>query len=430
MATRSSITLVRCIVALVTIALLGACGRPGAEPSGANTAAATAAPAASAATAAPAAGAASASQADIDCTKIQSDLKIGMEGSLTGGTADYGQGMLKGFQFAIQEYNAKGGYQGKLVGCAIYDDATKAETGQENVARLINQDKVVGIIGAANSGVVLGFSKQIQETGVPLVVPVATGTKITQQFPDNNYIFRVSMPDINQTDSVLAFAKSKGWTKLALFASTSGYGKGGQTDVTAEAPKQGVELVTIQNFEETDTDMTAQIQAARDAGAQAIFTYALAPALSNIFKSLDKVGFKVPVIGSWALSQPQLRDLAGEDLLKNYDVYMAQSYTIDQNDVAKSLHQNLIDTFKEDRFPIASGQTYDATRLLLAALDKAGPDPAKIRGAIEQISDFKAATSAPARPFTKDDHEAIDAKDIFIGQLKQVDGQLQVVKAP
>jgi branched-chain amino acid transport system substrate-binding protein len=413
---RSLTALFRFVVALVSLALLlGACGRPGAESGGG------AAPAAG--------GGTTGGTAEIDCSKIQSDIKIGMDGSLTGGTADYGQGEQRGFQLAIQEYNAKGGYQGKQVGCAIYDDTTKAETGQENITRLINQDKVIGIIAAVNSGVTLGFSKQIQEAGVPLVVPVATGTTITKQFPAPNFIFRVSMPDIHQTDTVLAFAKSKGWTKLALFASTSGYGKGGQTDVTAEAPKQGVELVTTQNFEETDTDMTSQVQAARDAGAQAIFTYALAPALSNIFKSMDKVGFKVPVIGSWALSQPQLRQLASEDLLKSYEVYMAQSYTIDQNDMAKTLHQKMLDTFKEDPFPIAAGQTYDATRLLLMALDKAGPDPKKIRDAIEQINDFKAATTAPAQPFTKDDHEAIDAKDIFIGQLKQVDGKLQVVKA-
>ncbi|HEU5103417.1 MAG TPA: ABC transporter substrate-binding protein, partial [Roseiflexaceae bacterium] len=200
-------------------------------------------------------------------------------------------------------------------------------------------------------------------------------------------------------------------------------------DVTAEAPEQGVELVSTQNFEETDTDMTAQVQAARDAGAQAIFTYALAPALSNIFKSMDKVGFKVPVIGSWALSQPTLRQLAGEDLLKKYDVYMAQSYTIDQNEVAKALHEKTLTTFNEDPFPIAVGQTYDATRLMLMALDKAGPDSKKIRDAIEQIGDFQAATTAPAKPFAADDHEAIDAKDIFVGQLKDVGGKLQVVKA-
>lgn len=403
-------------IAALLLLVVSACGRPGAESGGATTAPAPG-------------GGVTGGAAELDCTKIQSDLKIGMDGSLTGGTADYGQGMLKGFQLAIQEYNARGGYQGRLVGCAIYDDATKAETGQENITRLINQDKVIGIIGAVNSGVTLGFSKQVQEAGIPLIVPIATGTKITQQFPPPNYIFRVSMADLHQTNAVLAFAKSKGWTKIALLASTSGYGKGGQADVTESAPRHGIEIVTVQNFEETDTDMTAQVQAARDAGAQAIFTYALAPALANIIKSMDKIGFNVPLIGSWTLSQPQLRQLAGEDLLKKYAIYMAQSYTIDQNEVAKALHQRTLETFKEDPFPIAVGQTYDATRLLLMALDRAGPDPTKMRDALEQINDFKAATTAPPQPFSADDHEAIEPKDIFVGQLKEVDGKLQVVKA-
>src|SRR5215213_10014383 len=126
MAIRSLVGFVRPTTTLLVLALLlGACGRPGAE-----TAATTAAPAASGATAMPAASDATAApvaaggatampattgSAEIDCTKISSDLKIGLEGSLTGGTADYGQGMVKGFQLAIQEYNAKGGYQSKQV---------------------------------------------------------------------------------------------------------------------------------------------------------------------------------------------------------------------------------------------------------------------------------------------------------------------------
>lgn len=368
-------------------------------------------------------------KAELDCTKIKSDIKIGMDGSLTGGTADYGQGMERGLKIAVQEYNEKGGYKGTQVGCVIYDDATKAEVGQENVTRLIKQDKVVGIIGAVNSGVVLGFSKQIQDSEMLLIVPIATGTQITKQFPDPSFIFRVSMADIFQARTVLNYAKSRGWTKIALMASTSGYGQGGQKDVQAETKALGLELVTTQNFEETDTDMTAQVQAVQNSGAQAVFTFALAPALANIVKSMDKVGYKAPLIGSWTLSQPTFRKLVGDDVLKDYEVYMAQSYTIDQNDVAKALHEKTVKSFGDDPFPIAVGQTYDATRLMLMALDAAGPDTKKMRNALVDIKGFKAATSSPEQPFGKGDYEAIDEKDVFVGTLKVVNGTLTVVKA-
>lgn len=404
--------------------LLNGCGaRPGTE--GASSAVQEEQPAETAQEEQPA------SEVDIDCTTIESDVKLGMDGSITGGTADYGVNQSRGFQIAIYEYNLNGGYNGQLVGCAIYDDATKAETGQENVTRMIEQDQVLGIIGAVNSGVTLGFSQQVQEAGVPLIVPISTATKITEQYPNpESYIFRISMPDVHQTDTVLAYAQEQGWTKVALLASTSGYGQAGQEDVVKEAPKLGIDLVTVQNLDETDTDMTAQLQAARDAGAQAIYTYALAPALANIIKSMDKVGFNVPVIGSWTLSQPQMRELTGEDLLESFEVYMAQSYTINQNDLARALHEKMVEQFGEDPFPIASGQTYDATRLMLMALGAAGPDRAKMRDALEQINNFEAATTAPAQPFSSDDHEGIEAKDIFVGQLAPVDGQLEVVQAP
>src|SRR5579859_2375109 len=80
------------------------------------------------ATAAPAAASTGGSD-DNDCEKVSSDLKLGFDTSLTGGTADLGEGQRKGFKLAVKEYNAKGGYQGKKIQCIILDDGTKPDAG-------------------------------------------------------------------------------------------------------------------------------------------------------------------------------------------------------------------------------------------------------------------------------------------------------------
>ncbi len=65
---------------------------------------------------------------------------------------------------------------------------------------------------------------------------------------------------------------------------------------------------------------------------------------------------------------------------------------------------------------------------MLQALDKAGPDRKAIRDAIEALDNFKAVTTAPAKPYDPKNHEAINVKDMFIATLQEANGQVSVVK--
>ena len=63
-------------------------------------------------------------------------------------------------------------------------------------------------------------------------------------------------------------------------------------------------------------------------------------------------------------------------------------------------------------------QAYDATRMLLMALSKSGPDSAKLRDAIENLDGFKGVTAAPSKPFSPDRHHSLEGKDMFAAQWK------------
>ena len=68
---------------------------------------------------------------------------------------------------------------------------------------------------------------------------------------------------------------------------------------------------------------------------------------------------------------------------------------------------------------------------MLRALDKVGPNPQKIRDALEEIDDFdEAVTKMKPKPFSKDDHESLGRDSRFLaiwrsGQLVSVDRQTQ-----
>ena len=144
-----------------------------------------AAPAASPAVAAAAAGASGAVSCAEHATKGAGGdpIKIGADGSLTGPSATFGQGMKKGIEICLKEFNDAGGYQGRLVEIPILDDQVKPEIAVNNVTRLITQDKVIAIIGPVNSGNALAFLPKTEEAQIPVIVPISTSVAVVYDGP-------------------------------------------------------------------------------------------------------------------------------------------------------------------------------------------------------------------------------------------------------
>jgi len=347
------------------------------------------------------------------------DLKLGSTLSLTGGTDDYGKGALMGLTLAVEEYNAKGGYKGQKVELVVYDDETKPAKGVENVTRLITRDRVFGIVGPVNSGVALAIIDIAQKMEMPLMDTIATAEPIIERYAKapKNYIYRVSLNDGIQTSFMIDYIQKKKFQRVGLMHDSTGWGQSGR-DTAARLLKEANIPVAAgpEVFDQNDTDMTPQLTKMKDAKTDFIISYSLAPAGVQIAKSMQKIGLKVPWTSTWALIAPNFLKLGGKDLVEG--VMAVTSYTPDHSDNAKALHAKVEQRFKDqggDFHPVATAQTYDGARLLLRALDRVGPDPKKIRDAVEEISDFtEAATKMKPRPYAKDNHEALGRDSGFL----------------
>ncbi len=352
-------------------------------------------------------------------TQAAEDFKIGMAISLSGGTAKYGKASQRGVEMAIEDFNASGGYQGRKAKLVIYDDEAKPEKSVEYVTRLLTQDKVAGIVGPANSGNALAHIHLVQEAGVPEVIPVATATAITEKYAKEpkNYIFRVSMVDSAQVTTMLNWMiEKKGFKKIGVMHDTTGYGQNGLKDVVAQMEKKGQKPAAVESFQIADTNMAPQLEKMKAARVDVIIVYTLAPEMAQILKSADKINYRPIFVGSWAFADPTVKELAGN--LVNNNVYMVQSYTIDQSDKARAFHQRVIKKYGEDFFPIATAQGYDSAKMLLDAVKKVGPDPKKMRDAIEAFDDFEGVTAVPKKPFSKENHESLKSENMFLAKYK------------
>ncbi len=352
-------------------------------------------------------------------------IKIGLTGPFTGGSSSMGVSMRDGVKLAVEEVNKAGGVLGRPLQLVERDDEAKNEVGVQIAQELINKEGVVATLGYINTGVALASQRFYQEAEIPVINNVATGTLISKQFvpPDNknNYIFRTSANDAIQSAMIAEEAvKRQGFKKPAILADSTNYGQLGRADLVKALATMGVKPVAEEKFNIGDTDMTAQLLRAKEAGADVVLTYAIGPELAQIANGMAKLGWKVPMIGSWTLSMANFIDTAGAN---GNGAMMPQTFIqLPDTPKRKAFIEAYQAAYKIDRMPspVSAAQGYDSVLLLAAAIKQAGStDGRKVREALENLNTkVEGVVTVYDKPFSATDHEAITANIPVFGLVK------------
>jgi branched-chain amino acid transport system substrate-binding protein len=354
-------------------------------------------------------------------------IKIGVSGPFTGGSSSMGVSMRDGVRLATQEINKAGGVLGKKIELIERDDEAKNERGVQIAQELINKEHVVADLGFINTGVAQAAQRFYQEAKIPVFNNVATGSILTKQFiaPEfsENYIFRNAASDSIQAPMIVEEAVvRRGFKKVAILADSTNYGQLGLADLEKALAAKSIKAVATEKFNIKDIDMTAQLLKAKEAGAEVILTYGIGPELAQIANGMTKLGWKVPMIGSWTLSMANFIDNAGQG---GQGARMPQTFIQEPNTVKR---KTFIDAYlkefkpKNNRIdsPVSAAQAYDSVYLLAAAIKQAGStDGVKIREALENLqTKVDGVVMVYDHPFTKSDHEAITANIPIYGEVK------------
>ena len=354
-------------------------------------------------------------------------IKIGVTGPYTGGSSSMGVSMRDGVKLAVAEINKAGGVLGKQLQLVERDDEAKNERGVQIAQELINKEQVVATVGFINTGVALASQRFYQEAKIPVFNNVATGSIVTQQFkaPEftDNYIFRNAAHDSIQAPMIVEEAITRrGFKKVAILSDSTNYGQLGREDLEKALAAKGVKAVAVEKFNIKDVDMTAQLLKAKEAGAEVVLTYGIGPELAQIANGMTKLGWKVPMIGSWTLSMANYIDNAGPG---GEGARMPQTFIQEPNTIKrKAFIDAYLKTFKPKNnridSPVSAAQGYDSIYLLAAAFKQAGTtDGIKVREALENLqTKVEGVVTVYDKPFTHDDHEAITANIPVFGEVK------------
>ncbi|MFC4275976.1 ABC transporter substrate-binding protein [Achromobacter aloeverae] len=354
-------------------------------------------------------------------------IKIGVSGPYTGGSSSMGVSMRDGVRLAAEEINKKGGVLGRQLVLVERDDEAKNERGVQIAQELINKEQVTAVVGYINTGVALASQRFFQDAKIPVFNNVATGSVITHQFkapeyPDN-YVFRNAAHDSIQAPMIVEEAVVRsGYKKVAILADSTNYGQLGREDLEKALAAKGVKAVATEKFNIKDVDMTAQLLKSKEAGAEAVLTYGIGPELAQIANGMAKLGWKVPIVGSWTLAMANYIDNAGPN---GSGARMPQTFIQEPNTPKRKA---FIDAYlakfkpKNNRIDsaVSAAQGYDSVYLLAAAITQANStEGPKVRAALEDLkTPVEGVVMTYDHPFTHDDHDAITSNLVVFGEVK------------
>src|SRR5260370_21452132 len=116
-------------------------------------------------------------------------IKVGYYGDLSGRTSNFGQSTKNGVMMAADEINRAGGINGRQIQILSEDDEGRPEKAATVVTKLIDQDKVIALLGEVASGNSLAAAPKAQAAKVAMISPSSTNPSVTQV---GDYNFRLS----------------------------------------------------------------------------------------------------------------------------------------------------------------------------------------------------------------------------------------------
>ncbi|MEH1863798.1 MAG: ABC transporter substrate-binding protein [Nostoc sp.] len=298
-------------------------------------------------------------------TTTSGAIPIGIALAQTSNVALLGQEGFVGARIAEKYFNSKGGINGTPIKL-IAQDTSGDEAGAINAFQtLINKDKVVGIVGPTLSQQAFSADPIAERAKVPVIGASNTANGIPEI---GDYVARVSAPvSIVAPNSVKAALKQNPQIKkVAVFYAQNDAFNKSETEIFQKAVKeQGLEVVTVQKFQTTDTDFQAQATNAINLKPDLVIISGLAADGGNLVRQLRELGYKGIIIGGNGLNTPNVLSVC-KALCDG--VLIAQAYSPEYpGEINKVFRQTYIDQYKKEPAQF-TGQSFAAVQVYVEAL--------------------------------------------------------------
>jgi branched-chain amino acid transport system substrate-binding protein len=356
-------------------------------------------------------------------------IKIGLVTALSGQSARAGEAITRGLSVAIDEINAKGGVLGRKLELVRRDDEATPAKGVIAARELLFKEKVAVLFGGLDTPVSLAIVPIVNQEKVVFVGPWAAGTPITKNGAKENYVFRVSAVDEIVNRAMLQYAEKTFKAKnCGMILVNNPWGESNEKGLMAALSAKNMKPAGIEKFEANDVDVVPQLTRLKAAGADCLFLVGNVGPSAQVVKSLDRMGWMPPIVSHWGPAGGRFTELAGPSAP---NVHFVQTYSFfgKQTPVGEKVLKALMAKYPDIKGPgdvtpaVGVANAYDAMMLTAMAIQNAGStDGPKVREGFYKIGRHEGLIKAYERPFTPDNHDAVNENDYVWTQF--IDNQI------
>ena len=358
-----------------------------------------------------------------------STIKIGAIVAATGPASFLGDPELKTLQYYVKKINSNGGVNGQKLELIHYDTGANPKKAVTFVKRLINQDKVVAIIGPSTTGETMAILKFVKKAKIPLM-SMAGAVAIIK--PVKKYIFKIVATDRMACQKVMQDLNKRGLKNLALISGNGGFGKSMRKQCKDVAGDFGINIVADETYGKKDSDMSTQLlKIKNNKKVQAVLNPGFGQGPAIVTKNYSQLKIKHPLYQSHGVASKKFIEIAGKaaEGVRVVAPPVVVADKLDDSITMKKIalaYKNEFEKTFNTQVASFGGHAYTALHAIVEAIKSTGStNPTKIRDGIENLKNFHGVDGIVN--MSKKDHLGLDTKTGMI-MLEIKNGDWTIVK--
>lgn len=326
----------------------------------------------------------------------QDAIRIGSFVSATGPAAFLGDPQDKTLHLYVEQLNASGGVLGRPVELILYDDGGDANRARTFATRLVEDDRVIAVVGGTATGPTLAAMPVFEEAEIPFI-SFAGAIEIVQ--PTRTWTFKTPHNDRTACERIFEDMQERGIAKIGLISGTDGFGQSMRNQCIDVVSNYGIEILADESYGASDSDMTPQLAKIRNtAGIEAIVNPGFGQGPAIVTRNYAQLGIDLPFYQSHGVASQSFIDLAGAaaEGIRLPAPALLLADTLDENDPQREIALAYKTSYEDatgEQVSTFGGYSFDGIQLLVAAIERAGStDPTAIRDALEATSGYVGVT--------------------------------------
>ena len=351
-------------------------------------------------------------------------IVFGQAAALEGPAAALGQDMRTGIMAAFAEANKAGGVNGRKLELISKDDGYEPNKSIEVTKKLLEEDKVFGLIGPVGTPTSAATQPITAEMGVPFIGPFTGAEFLRNPFKPNVINARASY--FQETEAMVErLVKDRNASRIAILYQDDAFGRAGLAGVQRALEKRSMKLVAEGLFERNTVAVKGALLEIRKGNPEAVIMVGSYKPCAEFIKlarqvKMDAQFINISFVGSNSLAKEL--GAAGGGVVVTQVVPFPDDASMP---VVAAYHAALKDHDANAKPGFVTLEGYLVGRLAVEALKKISGEPTR-KAFLETVLGNSFDLGGVKLSYSATDNQGSD--EVFLTQI-QSDGSFKPIKS-